>query len=561
MKQPTLLALLFLAMCWTNIIWSQTKIAIQQIDQLIKNAIELREAHDYQSALEIAEQAKKLAEEKTYVKGLGDALVQMGRCCKATFEYDLAIDCYKEALTARKSINDYCGVAGVYTNLSSIVEDLDEALIFAKRAIFSGEKKTCDGLFAYYNNLAKVYAEMGQIEMAISTNRVSLKWFPQLRDTVERIKISYELASNYHNLGERENALIEADSAFYFLSQITLYDSLLIGQMHEMRGVIRMAAEQNEGALEDFERAKKIYDKFPQAKAHQANINFNMGVLYEHQGDRKKAQKAYEECLAYADEDSDLYRAVEALVQLMITEQEKKQRARWLSYALAGLLALAIAAIILVLLVLKKERKNELLRAEASQLKHDIVKNDLQAIDNHLSIALDQTSNTLSIYKKILQLRGNIRKLLTKIGYPEYGEFGPKHLKAFVKEMHAKACEVALMEVDNHSYLDEVDDVELSKNLRTQLEAIITELFTNIRKYAQCQQATIEFSVNDNGLHIEIEDDGQGYDHLKVKANGLKHIQARLKNIKGRFKIHTSPGNGTRTKITIPEFPENHSNP
>jgi signal transduction histidine kinase len=145
--------------------------------------------------------------------------------------------------------------------------------------------------------------------------------------------------------------------------------------------------------------------------------------------------------------------------------------------------------------------------------------------------------------------------MLNKVGYPVAGTQEATTLKPFVRELHLQAEEI-FRGAQNYSFLEGVDDYPVSKVLRGQLEAIVTEAFTNIYKYADCTVASLCVEVDENGLTLTMEDNGKGFDPQQVAQSGLRNIELRTYEINGRYKIISEPGKGTQIKIVVPAFPE-----
>ena len=49
-------------------------------------------------------------------------------------------------------------------------------------------------------------------------------------------------------------------------------------------------------------------------------------------------------------------------------------------------------------------------------------------------------------------------------------------------------------------------------------DSVIQEALTNIRKYAQTEEATVTIREIDDEIHVVIEDEGKGFDLEKVKS-------------------------------------------
>ena len=63
----------------------------------------------------------------------------------------------------------------------------------------------------------------------------------------------------------------------------------------------------------------------------------------------------------------------------------------------------------------------------------------------------------------------------------------------------------------------------------------------------------INISADESDLLMEIDDNGKGFDSaIPTHRNGLKNMKQRISKWGGTFIIHSSPGNGTILKITLP---------
>jgi signal transduction histidine kinase len=95
-----------------------------------------------------------------------------------------------------------------------------------------------------------------------------------------------------------------------------------------------------------------------------------------------------------------------------------------------------------------------------------------------------------------------------------------------------------------------------SERIEMELFRIIQEALNNISKHAQAKTITISMDLEkENLLHLEIEDDGIGFDIDQVKSLpghlGLTSIQERARNIGGTLTIDSHPGDGTRIIVEI----------
>ena len=85
------------------------------------------------------------------------------------------------------------------------------------------------------------------------------------------------------------------------------------------------------------------------------------------------------------------------------------------------------------------------------------------------------------------------------------------------------------------------------------------ELLINVSKHAGASKAKITLRRLNNEAHINIEDNGEGFDASilerspeKARGFGLFSIRERLSQIDGRFEIQTSKGRGTKITLVAP---------
>ena len=94
---------------------------------------------------------------------------------------------------------------------------------------------------------------------------------------------------------------------------------------------------------------------------------------------------------------------------------------------------------------------------------------------------------------------------------------------------------------------------ELPSNTQKHLYRIIQEAFQNIEKYAQATVVEIQFYQRSNELFLTIEDNGIGFNQsAKTTGIGLENIKNRVQELKGKFELSTSLGQGVSILITIP---------
>ncbi|WP_148358584.1 sensor histidine kinase [Peribacillus simplex] len=93
----------------------------------------------------------------------------------------------------------------------------------------------------------------------------------------------------------------------------------------------------------------------------------------------------------------------------------------------------------------------------------------------------------------------------------------------------------------------------LNTNKEITIYRIIQEALTNIRKYAQTEEATVTIWEIEKEVRVEIEDKGKGFDIEKVtRGVGLFSMEERARASGGNLILHSSEGKGTKVILKMP---------
>jgi len=87
----------------------------------------------------------------------------------------------------------------------------------------------------------------------------------------------------------------------------------------------------------------------------------------------------------------------------------------------------------------------------------------------------------------------------------------------------------------------------------------VRELLINVTRHAKAKNARVSIERDYKHVHIQVEDDGIGFDTAKINPYqtktsgfGLFSIHERLKFLGGEFKLTSKPGAGTRATLVVP---------
>lgn len=100
---------------------------------------------------------------------------------------------------------------------------------------------------------------------------------------------------------------------------------------------------------------------------------------------------------------------------------------------------------------------------------------------------------------------------------------------------------------------------DLTEGSRVMLFRSIQELLNNTVKHAQASRVTVTLLNNDGEVSVLVDDDGVGFDAASRSVYpsaaggfGLFSIRERIGHLGGHVTIESSPGKGTRIRISVP---------
>lgn len=98
-------------------------------------------------------------------------------------------------------------------------------------------------------------------------------------------------------------------------------------------------------------------------------------------------------------------------------------------------------------------------------------------------------------------------------------------------------------------------DVEADLAVRITTYRILQESLTNCAKHAPTGALRVHVQQNAADLHIEVADQGPGFDLHATRANGrlgLAFMKERVRLLGGTFLLESIPGYGTRVAVRLP---------
>lgn len=113
--------------------------------------------------------------------------------------------------------------------------------------------------------------------------------------------------------------------------------------------------------------------------------------------------------------------------------------------------------------------------------------------------------------------------------------------------------------IDVDLHVQDLVKERLSGEVETAVYRIVQEALTNVAKYAGAENVSVVLEIKPAGVNLIVEDDGAGFDVVKVmqiesreKRLGLAGMQERAILLGGGLTVESEPGMGTTIYVRIP---------
>lgn len=93
---------------------------------------------------------------------------------------------------------------------------------------------------------------------------------------------------------------------------------------------------------------------------------------------------------------------------------------------------------------------------------------------------------------------------------------------------------------------------QLPLQISHHIYCILREGLINIQKHAHASSVYVRAVATPDGIVLELEDDGQGFDpQVQYAGLGLRGMQERVQLLRGQFALHTAPGQGVKIQVMV----------
>ncbi len=503
-------------------------------------------------------------------------------------------------------------------NLAKV--NINKFLLFKSREKLNTDKESEIYLKRFYdyalikkdtNKLKDAYMGYAMLHLNEKGFKKSLDFYDKAMLFSKKLKDTLSLAKIYSNKGLIFSTFTQKqDSAFYFYKKaLSLFKLLeknnrVFGTTLNL-GISYLYENKPKKALNYFYQADSIPIKDHKNNSKRMLYNF-MANTYEQTKNYKKAYEYLNKYTAFKDSVdikaqnvaiSDIqtkYETAEKEKEILKLQATKaKQQNFLIIFGLAFFGSLLIGAFAYLNLKKKKDlaEKSRKLAEQNQKLEHQKVKSivkeqELKVLDavmqgqdkerkriaedlhdnlgsklallkfkfDSMEIAIQHNKQLVTNFTHTSKLLDDTYQTVRSMSHSQ-NEREIKHgLVYLVKELAANISDSNTLDISIESFGFEKD---LEQSIELMIFRTIQELITNIIKYANAKQITIDLNLFDDALNVMVTDDGKGFDTktLNNKTNngmGLKAIKTRIENLNGHLEIDSSIGIGTSITMEIP---------
>ena len=559
---------------------------------------------NYDEAIKYYEQSIEVFKLIPYPGGVASTYVNIGNIYKRKAEYSKSINSHLEGTRIFEQIGDTARLIYAYSNIGAVLSDVeqyDKSLQFNQRSLelsilVKDSASICDGLV----NIGSIDFDMGMLDDALLNFNKALIIAEKINDTYMLYLINNSLSNINAKNKDISKAMKQSKLSFY-------YATILGNPALESNALARMGA--NFMDLGNLDSANYYLNRSIQmARQNQAqevliSAYMWMGELQEKMNNSRLALDWYKQYQALQKEASG-QRQKRIVAGLAIEyETEKKDlelseksleierneallsKRNYFIIALSGALISAFIFFFLVrrslrqkkiiaekdaalqqdkVLQLKKDQQVIVLRSmmegeekERSRMAkdlHDGLGGLLSSVKLHFSNigsenkALQQSKD----FKKAIELLDNTSSEARKISHNlmpgALVKFGlVEALQDFCNNISTSSS----LKIDFQSFGIEK---RLPEAVEIMIYRIVQELINNTVKHANASEAIVQLMGGEKGLHLTVEDNGNGFDSEKLEnpGVGISNIQSRVEFLNGELNFDSEIGIGTTVNVEVP---------
>ena len=465
-----------------------------------------------EKAIQYMQKSKKIAEKNNLQKPLLSIYNNYGVLKEMKVEYDSALFYYEKGLALKQKINDQVGIPYSLNNIAGVFvlrKQFDKAEENYQKAL-EIRKKINDtvGIAENYSYLGDMHLMQKDFKKAIGFYQKSTK----ITDKHKYLGLSQDsyrkISECYENFGDHRNALQN------FKKFAALKDSLINQETNSKIAELEVKFDTNE-------KEKQLLQK--QAEVETSRIKFSVAIVFA---------------------------ILASIIGFLFYRQQRlKNKQQHQEFELKSAMA-----------QIESQNKLQEQRLSISRDLHDNIGAQLTFIISSLENTKFGIPNLETAVEKRLDkisdfTRNTIVELRDTIWAMNKADFTMEDLSSRIFNFieHAQSANQNIL--FNFSIDENLKNKKFSSVVGVNLYRTIQESVNNAMKYANASHIIINAEKFQEGLKIEIKDDGKGFDTENVDVgNGLLNMKKRMEEIGGNFSINSEIGKGTSVNVELLKF-------
>ncbi|WP_417799176.1 tetratricopeptide repeat-containing sensor histidine kinase [Tenacibaculum sp.] len=477
-----------------------------------------------------------------------------------------------EALQYLEPIQHSIYLERVYNALGLVSEELNQqkdALKYYDKAVFYNKKnKNSIGYTYIINNIGLLYQKQSQHRKAIiyfkkglSQDSIKEKHPPQYALLLENLAASNFLLGQKENVMQQYNEVLnirEREKDFVELSttHINLADFYKsLNQTDKALSHFNKALQYAKQTYNNKKRLEALQNLSDLTSGEQSKLYLNEYItlsdsLFQNERRLKNqfAKIRYE--TDKKEKENVVLKTENQQKQAEILYHKQQKTIGWLAAAI-GLLLFGFSVMfyfqrrrkLLYQAQLQQVQVREHERQQIAKSLHDEVAGDLRLLHRKL-----EKSNLLEEAQKLDAVKENVRNLSHQLSSVSFNKVSFKNqIINLVSDYFEPDFKIKVNGLQNYNW------ATVDNSIKRLLYLSARESIQNCKKYAKASKIIINFSVHKKYVHLDIIDDGIGFDtNISKKGIGLQNLQERIEELNGTLTINSEVGKGTQTDIQIP---------
>ncbi|CAM1343256.1 tetratricopeptide repeat-containing sensor histidine kinase [Tenacibaculum aestuarii] len=559
----------------TNIynLYYNTKDSTLLAKHLHFKALEQRVKLNIDSAYFYYHQSRDISKKLNDSLAVGNRLLSIAFIQKETKDYLGAEISLIEALQYLEPINSYIYLERTYNALGLVAEELSqpkEALDYYNIALSYNElNKNNIGYLYITNNIGLLYQRQKQHQKAISYFKKGLAFDSiKYKYPTQHALLLENLASSNFLLGNHNQEVLQQYNEVldFRIKQNNLrglstthvnladYYKVLGNKnkvlFHNYKALqYAKQAHNNKRWLEALENLSELTTGEQSKQYLREYISLNDSLFQkERQLKNQFAKIRYE--TDKKEKENVVLKTESQQKQAEITYQKQQKTIGWLA-ALSGLLLSGFSVLfyfqrkrkILYQAQLQKVEAREQERQQIAKSLHDEVAGDLRLLHRKL-----EKSNLIEEAVKLNAVKENVRNLSHQLSSISFDKVSFKdQIINLVSDYFELDFKIKVYGIRDYDW------TTIDNSIKRLLYLSTRESIQNCKKYAKASTITIDFSVHKKYVHLNITDNGVGFNtKISKKGIGLQNLQERVEELDGTLTITSEVGKGTQTHIQIP---------